>query len=61
MKANLSPEITTGIKDGDLAVDFGSFNSGTAKIYPTSPKGQKILGSFVESINVLKSSLLVVG
>lgn len=58
MKANLSPEITTGIKDGELKFKYGTWESGTVEIYPITPKGEKILGPLVASINVLKSALL---
>lgn len=58
MSAANQSEINEAISNGDLAIKSFSFNETTVKIVAKTPKGQKILGQFVDSITVLKSSII---
>lgn len=59
MTTNLNPEIATGIKAGDLKVEFpGGFNGTTANVSAVTEAGQKLLGFAVDSITLRKSAMV---
>ena len=55
----INPEIATGIKVGDLKVEFpGGFKGTTATVSAVTEAGQKLLGFAVDSITLRKSAMV---